>query len=149
MCTKLSICRGRFEMSKVESIFKVGFVLVSNTEVILSLFQVFNKWQKNSPFLSGYWLLFGYILWLRGNGSFCRYWGTDYVQQKKQYNQTIKPSRERALLFGFFDSLVPVERPEAYMQVRGYFEKNFWGENHEFWHESCSSRYQGQGGVGG
>ena len=30
-------------MSKVESILKVGFVLVSNTEVILSLFQVFNK----------------------------------------------------------------------------------------------------------
>ena len=23
-------------------------------------------------------------------GSFCRYRGTDYVQQKKQYNQTIK-----------------------------------------------------------
>ena len=28
-------------------------------------------------------------------GSFCRHRGTDYIQQKKQYSQTIKPPRER------------------------------------------------------
>ena len=45
-------------MSKVESILKVGFVLVSYTEVILSLFQVFNKWQKVGNFYvaTGYYL---------------------------------------------------------------------------------------------
>ena len=34
-------------------------------------------------------------------GSFCRYRGTDYVLQKKQYNQMIKPPGE-LVLFGSF-----------------------------------------------
>ena len=46
--------------------------------------------------------------------------------------------------------MVPAERPEAYMQVRGYFDKTFCAiNNHEFLDESCALRYQGQGGVGG
>lgn len=32
-------------------------------------------------------------------GSFCRYLGTNYVQQKKQYNQTIKPQENPIVWF--------------------------------------------------
>ena len=39
------------------------------------------------------------------SGSFGRYRGTDYVQQKNQYNQTIKPAR-RTLWFGSFVSFM-------------------------------------------
>ena len=35
-------------------------------------------------------------------GSFCRYRGTDYVQQKKQYNQTIKPQENSIVWFLWF-----------------------------------------------
>ena len=34
---------------------------------------------------------------LEGLGSLCRYQSTDYVQQKKQYNQTTKPPGELLL----------------------------------------------------
>ena len=36
------------------------------------------------------------------SGSFCRYRGTDYVKQKKQYNQTIKLPRELYCLVPLF-----------------------------------------------
>ena len=35
-------------------------------------------------------------------GSFFRYWATDYVQQKKQYNQTIKSPVELYCLVPLF-----------------------------------------------
>ena len=38
-------------------------------------------------------------------GSFCRYRGTDYVQQKKQYNQTMKPPGELYCLVSLVMSL--------------------------------------------
>ena len=50
-------------------------------------------------------------------GFFCGYRGTDYIQQKKQHNQTIKPPGELyclvPLLLFFFVMTVPAERPRC------------------------------------
>ena len=46
--------------------------------------------------------------------SFCRCRGTDYIQQKKQHNQTSKPQENSILWFlCFFVMTIPAERPRC------------------------------------